>query len=65
MNNHTGMKSGPARTGGMSWAAFARSVVSVVTLYVTFPLLEILVSTSAKNGAMRGLFDRNGKATGV
>ena len=59
------MKSGPDRTGGMSWAAFARSVASVVILYVTFPLLETLVSTSAKNGAMIGLLDRNGKATGV
>ena len=55
MNNHTGMKLGPDKTVGMSWAAFARSVASVVFLYVTFPPLEGLVSMSAKNGAISGL----------
>ena len=65
MSNHTGTKLGPDRIGGMSWTAFARSVASVVILYVTYPPPEPVVSTSAKNAAMMGPFDENGNAAGV
>ena len=53
INNHKGVKFGPAMMDGMSFTAFARRAESFVALYHTLPVP--LVSTSARNGAIIGL----------